>query len=96
MKSTGPVVAEDVAKRFRVAIEEVLQTSPTADLISHKTGKTANNSYFSDNAFEFSRTSATENSHCPLLLSRKCHLQPTLSTVILFNIFGVLPVSQTL
>jgi len=53
MKSPRSVVAENVAKRFRIAIEEVLSTSPTDQFYFAQTGKTTNISYCAYNAPNF-------------------------------------------
>jgi len=45
MKSPRPVIAENVAKRFGVTIEEVLSTAPINHFISYETGRTLQYAY---------------------------------------------------
>jgi len=62
MKSSRPVVAENVSKRFRVAIEEILPPHANRPIsFSHETGKAPNKSYFAYNKSKFSRISAKDN-----------------------------------
>jgi len=63
MKSTGPVVAKDVAERFRVAIEEILSHARTAtEPISFRTKQAKQ---FGVNTRKFSRISVKDNSFYP-------------------------------